>query len=283
MNDRRKIKLELVASSTASISSKYLEYPLTKPIINVRRPHVVKTLHILSIIVKREGMKSLWRGCLRTTLRTFPQKAILFPLNDLIKNYYSEKTKTKPLLWIGNNFIAGGITGVCVDLLFYPLNRSYLARAVLRSKYRSQLDWIIKTWKNDGIRGLYRGIRMSNLVSTFTTNSIYLGGYYSLKRLIYNDKTTALQKLIISAANTSFAYWIVYPIESVRNEFERAEDLRKRELEAPRYDNMRHCAKQLFKRHGFKIFFQGSSRYFHQAFGPMIGIVIYDLFSEKMK
>lgn len=51
-------------------------------------------------------------------------------------------------------------------------------------------------------------------------------GIIVLKKMLYQDKTTAFQKFILSAGNTISAHYLLYPVLLVWNEFRAAERLR---------------------------------------------------------
>ena len=141
-------------------------------------------------VIKEEGVYSLWRGNLANVLRYFPTQALNFAFKDQFKKMFGfNKDKDGYWKWFGGNLASGGAAGACSLLFVYSLDyaRTRLADDAKAAKkgsgdrqFNGLLDVYRKTFKTDGIRGLYRGFNIS-CVGIIVYRGLYFGIYDSVK------------------------------------------------------------------------------------------------------
>jgi len=122
-------------------------------------------------VVKEEGFVSLWRGNLANVLRYFPTQALNFAFRDYFKKLFGfKKDKDGYTKWFIGNLASGGAAGATSLLFVYSLDyaRTRLAndnKAAKKGGSERQFNGLIdvykKTYKSDGIIGLYRGFAIS--------------------------------------------------------------------------------------------------------------------------
>ena len=110
-------------------------------------------------IVKKEGVRGLYKG-MRTSLYGFGAYS---GLNFCFYHYYKEKTKNVVMNDDMKKLLCGGFTGLSSVTLTYPTD---LIRRRLQiqgfdpsvPKYNGIMDCVRKIVKQEGYRGLYRGL-----------------------------------------------------------------------------------------------------------------------------
>ena len=120
--------------------------------------------------------------------RYFPSRAWCLSVFNYCKQYSDNS--------LLQNMIVGAFAGSTEAVIFYPLTftRTRLGVDVGRGKedrqFTNTLDCFKKIIKNDGFKGLYRGLWVS-LVLISLTKSTYFGFYESAKRNLdcYRDKS----------------------------------------------------------------------------------------------
>ena len=108
-------------------------------------------------VVKREGIRFLWKGNLTNCIRVFPQFSINYGVYNECKTkhfYYIQNEKIK-------NFVSGGVAGLVSMTTVYPLEtiRTRLALQMQRSHYTTPWNVVKKLT----IPELYGGLKISLL------------------------------------------------------------------------------------------------------------------------
>lgn len=140
-------------------------------------------------VIKEEGFISLWRGNWANVLRYFPTQALNFAFRDQFKRMFGySKEKDGYWKWFAGNLASGGAAGATSLLFVYSLDyaRTRLANDAKAAKkggerqFNGLIDVYVKTFKTDGIIGLYRGFVIS-CVGIVVYRGLYFGMYDSLK------------------------------------------------------------------------------------------------------
>mmetsp|Transcript_9614 Transcript_9614/g.22902 ORF Transcript_9614/g.22902 Transcript_9614/m.22902 type:complete len:330 (-) Transcript_9614:276-1265(-) len=174
-----------------------------------------------------EGVGSLWRGNLANVLRYFPTQALNLAFKEKIKKVFNRKKDDGYWMWFGANMASGGLAGAMSLCFVYPLDyaRTRLAAdakaagkdgAVTR-QYNGLGDCLAKTFRSDGVTGLYRGFAVS-CVGIVVYRGCYFGFFDSIKPVVL---TGGLEKNFM--ANFALG-WVVtiaaglasYPLDTVR-------------------------------------------------------------------
>merc|ERR1712151_692301 len=109
-----------------------------------------------------QGMAAFWRGNLVNCLRYAPQQGSALAFNDGIKQIFP-KYNAKTHFWqsFGVNVTSPALSGTISNTICYPFDfaRTRLASDVGKWKktFNGIGDCIMKTVRNSGITGLYRG------------------------------------------------------------------------------------------------------------------------------
>lgn len=121
-------------------------------------------------IPKEQGVAAFWRGNLANVIRYFPTQALNFALKDKYKYIFLngiDKNTQFGRYFLGNlaSGAAAGATSLCI---VYPLDfaRTRLAvdvggRSAGAREFTGLGDCLSKTYKSDGLIGLYRGFSVS--------------------------------------------------------------------------------------------------------------------------
>lgn len=139
--------------------------------------------------IREEGPLSLWKGNLANVIRYFPTTAIGFSVKDQLQRTFVSgiNPNTQKAKFFGGNLLAGGSAGAISLVFVYPLDycRTRLANDV-GTKYTGLIDCVSKTYKSDGIVGLYRGLSIS-LAGIFVYRALYFGSYDTGKKWVFGD------------------------------------------------------------------------------------------------
>lgn len=136
------------------------------------------------------GMAALFKGNATNALRFFLTQALNFSFRDLFRHLYCESTgQRKDNLSFGVNLAAGGAAGASTQVVVYPLDyaRTRLANQVQKGasalQFEGLTDCLLKTYKCDGLLGLYRGFTVS-CICMVIYRGLNFGIYDSLRPLI---------------------------------------------------------------------------------------------------
>lgn len=174
-------------------------------------------------VVREQGVLSLWRGNYANVLRSFPNQALNFALNDQLKRVFIAGIDHRTQFWryFAGDLVSGSTAGAISLILLYPLDfaRTRLAAdmggvgmqifflsisyffnvlfsfdpsfetglaAMHKREFTGITDCILKVWRADGMSGVYRGFNAS-----VTCVLIYRGAYFGLhdvfKRRLFAD------------------------------------------------------------------------------------------------
>ncbi|CCW60833.1 unnamed protein product [Phytomonas sp. EM1] len=172
--------------------------------------------------VKTEGVYSLWRGNWSNVLRYFPTQALNFAFKDEFKRMFNyKKERDGYSKWFMGNMASGGLAGATSLCFVYSLDyvRTRLANDTKSSKrdgkrqYNGMIDCYVKTFKSDGIWGLYRGFVVS-CVGIVVYRGFYFGLYDSLQPLL--PVNNFLVNFMLGWLVTVVAGLLSYPLDTVR-------------------------------------------------------------------
>ncbi|KAF0992329.1 hypothetical protein HZS_5153 [Henneguya salminicola] len=204
-----------------------------------------------------EGLLPFWRGNLANVIRYFPTQALNFSFLDKIKSCWSAKPEDNFTTKLYVNMASGGCAGSGSLLFVYSLDyaRTRLANDILQSdkcggrKFAGLSDVYVKTFKSDGIRGLYRGFGIS-CVGIFVYRGIYFGLYDTAKPILRKGKSNIVISFLLAYAVTILGETVTYPIDTVRRR------MMMTSLELAPYKNSFEAAFTIFKQEGTMAFFK---------------------------
>ncbi|KAL2064263.1 hypothetical protein VTL71DRAFT_4757 [Oculimacula yallundae] len=160
------------SSNTSSLPSK----PKAAPPKPSRNPYL-----LIGQIYKNEGgIRALYKGCTVMVIGSVGKDAVRFLSFDTVKNYF--RTEPNSVLTPGQNMLAGMSAGVLASLCAVtPTERVKTAliddaRMGSAQQYSGTGNAIRSILKEDGIRGLYRGLVGTTLKQASSTG-LRMGTY----------------------------------------------------------------------------------------------------------
>ena len=184
-------------------------------------------------LYQNNGLKGFYRGASIPFIGFSIIRPLQFNLMEILKNKY----QSTPLTNFGVGFLSGGL----FTIINNPIQ---VLKIKTQTNYLSPTTNIKSIWKNEGIKGFYRGLGPTFLVDTFFSG-IYVGIYYTLRD--YN-KGDSIWKSFINGSIAHCAGWIsLMPIDYVKTNLQnRSETI-----------NVIDILKKGYQSHGFTGFWRG--------------------------
>ena len=211
-------------------------------------------------VVKSEGVRALWQGNLANVLRYFPTQALNFAFKDYYKRKFKAKKGASFHKKLVGNILSGGFAGMSSLLFVYTLDyaRTRLANDKKGSKkgserkFKTIRDVYAKTYKSDGIRGLYRGFVISS-IGIFIYRGFYFG-LFDTAQIIVPKKFTQyfVVDFLLGWAITISAGLLSYPIDTVRRRMMMTSG------EKVKYKNSLDCAISIVRQEGVSSLYKGA-------------------------
>jgi solute carrier family 25 (adenine nucleotide translocator) protein 4/5/6/31 len=213
-------------------------------------------------IMKNEGFLAFWKSNFTNCLRYFPTQALNFAIKGQVKTYpmlAKNKTDSQASKLV-KNVVAGGIAGggslICVYSLDYA--RTRLANDLKQTgkgkegsrEFNGLIDCYVKTFKADGLAGLYRGFVIS-FVGIFVYRGLYFGLYDTIMPLLPSDVSYFI-RFSVGYTVTVLAGLASYPIDTIRRRMMMTSG------GGVQYSGSMDCAAQILKNEGVKSYFKGA-------------------------
>jgi solute carrier family 25 (adenine nucleotide translocator) protein 4/5/6/31 len=206
---------------------------------------------------RNEGVLAFWRGNFASVLRYFPQQALNFGFKDQIQRAFKIPKNAPYSERFSKNILSGGLAG-SISLLFVQsidYTRTRLATDAMsggKRQFNGIIDCYAKTFRSDGIRGLYRGFVVS-CTCIFIYRGLYFGLYDSLKPILLGDHGSLLETFLLGWAVTVTSGITAYPIDTVKRRMMMTSG------EAVKYKGGLDCARQIIAAEGHKALFRGAT------------------------
>lgn len=134
----------------------------------------------------RLGILSLWRGNSATLVRVIPSASINYTAHEQLKRLLHVDTFEEKRKHPHRSFVAGSLAGVVSTTATYPLDL-VRARMAVVSDGRNTIRLVIKnTYKDGGLRGLYRGYT-ATVVGVIPYSGTGYFVYETLKRFHHGE------------------------------------------------------------------------------------------------
>jgi len=208
-------------------------------------------------VLKTEGVYPFWRGNLANVLRYFPTQALNFAFKDSIKAIFKTPKDAPSYVKFSTNIASGGAAGTMSLLFVYSLDyaRTRLANDAKgkggERQFNGLVDVYVKTFKSDGIPGLYRGFTIS-AVGIFIYRGMYFGLYDTLKPLLLGADAGVGISFILGWGVTVTAGLMSYPIDTVRRRMMMTSG------GGVKYKGSIDCFVQVLKNEGFMSLMKGA-------------------------
>ncbi|KAL4988227.1 mitochondrial carrier domain-containing protein [Aspergillus falconensis] len=234
--------------------------------------HFSETFEILFSIHRVEGWRSLFRGLGPSLTGVVPATAIKFYAYGNCKRLYPEVfglNKDATLTHALSAATAGVVTGTATNPIWLVKTRLQLDRSHVNSdgttrppQYRNSYDCVKQVIRQEGVKGLYRGLAASYLGVIETT--LHLASYERIKVAVARHyerkgKTQSgevTQGLILSgsaAVSKLIAVLIAYPHEVLRTRLRQAPMADGRQ----KYTGVVQCLRLMVKEEGFVALYGG--------------------------
>jgi len=244
-------------------------------------------------IPKEQGFLSFWRGNMANVIRYFPTQALNFAFKDKFKALFLQGVDKKTQFWryFVGNLASGGAAGASSLCFVYPLDfaRTRLAADIGKDnkpgadvakgggaggrQYKGLLDCIGKTFKSDGLFGLYRGFGVS-VQGIIIYRACYFGFYDTAKGMLPDPRNTPLIiSFIIAQCVTTVSGVISYPFDTVRRRMMMQSGLPVAER---RYKSTLECWRKIAAEEGPKAFFKGALSNVLRGTGGALVLILYD-------
>lgn len=228
-------------------------------------------------ILREEGVGAFWRGNMANIIRYFPTQALNFSIKDSIQKIFPHVDRYQnPYKFVGKNLLAGGLAGSITSLVVYPLDfaRTRLGVDIGKDANSRQFtgvkDCLAKTYKSDGIRGLYRGGGAS-VFGIFMYRGLYFGVYDSGKPLVIKEGDSIAKKFFFAQFCVIFSETLAYPTDTVKRML-MLQSSRKEVM----YNGMIDCARKVYQRDGLQGFWKGNVSNMMRSVGSSLCLVLYD-------
>jgi solute carrier family 25 (adenine nucleotide translocator) protein 4/5/6/31 len=206
---------------------------------------------------RHEGLASFWRGNFASVLRYFPQQALNFAFKDQIQRAFRIPKTASHAEKFSKNIMSGGCAG-SLSLLFVQsidYTRTRLATDARRKggqrQFNGIIDCYVKTYRADGIAGLYRGFVIS-CVCIFIYRGLYFGLYDTLKPLLLGDNAEWLATFFLGWGVTITSGLAAYPIDTVKRRMMMTSG------EKVKYSGSMDCFRHVVREEGSRALFKGA-------------------------
>lgn len=281
---------ELIAGGVAGGVAKSAVAPLERvKILFQTRREEYKSVGLLGSFVKiakTEGVRGFYRGNGASVARIVPYAALHYMAYE---QYRRKIIDTFPNIWKGPtlDLVAGSFAGGTAVLFTYPLDlvRTKLAYQVVGSAksnvkglfhseqvYKGIVHCFSKTYKDCGLRGLYRGVAPS-LYGIFPYAGLKFYFYEEMKRRVPEEhKKDITVKLVCGSVAGLLGQTFTYPLDVVRRQMQ--------VQQVNNATNMKGTMETLMtiaRQQGWKSLFSGLSlNYLKVVPSVAIGFTVYD-------
>ncbi|KAL4782505.1 mitochondrial carrier domain-containing protein [Aspergillus varians] len=234
--------------------------------------HFSETFEILFSIHRVEGWRSLFRGLGPSLTGVVPATAIKFYAYGNCKRLYPELlgiNKDATSVHALSAATAGVVTGTATNPIWLVKTRLQLDRSHMNSdgttrppQYRNSFDCVKQVIRQEGVKGLYRGLMASYLGVIETT--LHLAAYERIKVMVAHhyqrqgktQSSEVTQGLILSGAagvSKLIAVLIAYPHEVLRTRLRQAPMADGRQ----KYTGVMQCLRLMVKEEGLVALYGG--------------------------
>lgn len=232
-------------------------------------------------IPREQGFRSYWRGNFANVIRYFPTQALNFAFKDKYKAIFMGGVNKKQQFWryFFGSLASGGAAGASSLCFVYPLDyaRTRLGADVGKGagqrEYTGLVDCIRKTFKTDGLTGLYRGFIVS-VQGIIIYRACYFGFFDMATALLPDPNSTPfVVKFLIAETVTTCSGITSYPFDTVRRRMMMQSGRKKSEV---MYKNTADCWIKIMKQEGPAAFFKGAFSNVLRGTGAALVLVFYD-------
>ena len=240
----------LIIGGVAGVISRTVTAPLELYKIQCQNSYLKNST--FQNVIRKEGVRYLWKGNLTNCIRVFPQFALNYSFYEYFKQNYFNFIKDNEL----KHFYSGGVAGVGSMILVYPLEtiRTRLSLQMNKSHYSNPFQVISKLT----VYQLYRGVGMSTLgFGPFSAFNFMFYNFYH-RKIVYHIKTdnymnSTLTKLVSGGLAGMSSITITYPTDLLRRHFQ----MEGFNNQVPKYNGILDGFNTIIKKEGFGGLYKG--------------------------
>ncbi len=252
--------IDLFIGGLSGVISRTMTAPLE--LYKIQRQNAFIPDSTIRDVLKKEGIRYLWKGNGTNCIRVFPQTAINYGVFKFCKQEIFNDIKNDKL----KNLMAGSMSGSISITCTYPLEtiRSRLTLQTCNSHYTGLID----ACRTIPIRDLFKGLRMSILgFAPFTALSF--STYFTYKEYLeYNTQWNSdIIKVVGGGMAGTTAVSITYPTDLIRRRLQ----LQNFDKSVPKYNGIIDCIRKIIKLEGVPGLYRGLTASYIKLF-PTIGI-----------
>lgn len=220
-----------------------------------------KLFQALKLVIKHEGVLSLWKGNGVTILHRLPYSAINFCTYELTSAWLDQHHRSTPDFL--RRLTAGGVAGLAACTAAYPLDlvRTRLAAQTKEQYYRGVVPTVSKIIADEGMKGLYHGLG-ATLVQVVPSLAINFCLYESMKAQILQRRgrkaLNTASSLTCGCISGFTASTLTFPLDVVRRRmqvYSRGQSTASNGSTAPlTYGSV---IRGIVKQHGLRGFYHG--------------------------
>jgi len=199
----------------------------------------------LTQVLRKEGIRYLWKGNFTNCVRIAPQAAVNFAVFEYAKKHI--KTPYKDV----NNLACGALAGSISMAAIYPLEtiRTRLSLQTNNSHYTGIYDCMKKMRFNE----MYLGLRTS-LIGITPYTALNFAFYHNLKEQFKKtEMDNNLNKLLSGGFSAMAAVSFTYPTDLIRRQLQ----LQGFDPTVPKYDGFLDCIRKIVKSQGIRGLYRG--------------------------
>ncbi|EGR32468.1 solute carrier family 25, putative [Ichthyophthirius multifiliis] len=204
-------------------------------------------------IYQKQGIKGFFRGNGTNVIKIAPETAFQMLLYDKIKAIVSSgRSKQSPF----EMFLSGSLAGISSTVLFFPIDIAKTKLALTDSSvYKGLFDCVQKINKQEGLKGLYKGI-LPTLYGVIPYAGINLTTYQLLRDYYIQNCTESPSPIVLMGCggiSSLCGQVFAYPFSLVRTKLQ----MQGIPGFKQQYEGMGDCFIKVFKQDGFCGYFRG--------------------------
>ncbi|CAL1284411.1 unnamed protein product [Larinioides sclopetarius] len=231
------------------------------------------TFHCLTTIIKQESYQGLFKGMSSPMCGLAAVNAIVFGVyGNIMKSVKSENSSLQ------NQFLAGSAAGIVQSFVTSPMElaktRMQLQGQDAREKrtpfwqknriiYKNPLDCLLKVFKSEGLRGVYRGLACT-ILRDAPAFGVYFSSYEYLTEKVTDSKgnVNTFSLLFVGGLAGVWSWIVIYPLDVMKSRLQ----IDGMDGNGKKYKGLWDCMKQSYKSEGYRAFTKGLNSTIIRAF-----------------
>ncbi|KAM9487290.1 electrogenic aspartate/glutamate antiporter SLC25A12, mitochondrial-like [Clarias gariepinus] len=217
-------------------------------------------------VLRYEGFFGFYRGLLPQLIGVAPEKAIKLTVNDFVRDKFTDKDDTIPLV---AEVLAGGCAGGSQVIFTNPLEIVKIRLQVAGEITTGPRVSALTVMRDLGFFGLYKGAKACFL-RDIPFSAIYFPVYAHGKTALADEegRLGAIQLLIAGAIAGVPAASLVTPADVIKTRLQVAA-----RAGQTTYNGVIDCSKKIFREEGFKAFWKGAGARVCRS-SPQFGVTL---------